>query len=169
MSIDGFRLGDAPASIFFNILAARIYIRQLATLNGRGVLFAIVDDVKIAAPLAVIAEIVDTFSEVAWHEAGLTTQVIKNKIYVPSSARAGWTEFLDSTPRDLTAALPINDIPNGSFLAYPSDVNNARLWPESDGSTCWAHTLGLRNSSRPISLEKISSIVSSLASYRRYR
>ena len=65
MSVDGFRQGAAPASIFFNILAARIYRRQLATLNGRGVLFAIVDDVKIAAPSAVIAEIVDTFAEVA--------------------------------------------------------------------------------------------------------
>jgi hypothetical protein len=65
MSVDGFRQGDAPASIFFNILAARISRRQLATLNGRGVLFAIVDDVKIAAPLAVIAEIVNTFAEVA--------------------------------------------------------------------------------------------------------
>jgi hypothetical protein len=65
MYVDGFRQGDAPASIFFNILAARIYRRQLATLNERGVLFAIVDDVKIAALLAVITEIVDTFSEVA--------------------------------------------------------------------------------------------------------
>jgi hypothetical protein len=73
MSIEGFTHGDAPASIFFNILAARIYRRQLATLNGKGVLFAIVDDVKIAAPPVVIAEIVDTFSEVAWHEAGLST------------------------------------------------------------------------------------------------
>jgi hypothetical protein len=45
MSIDGFRQGDALASIFFNILAAMIYRRQLPTLNGRGVLFAIVDDV----------------------------------------------------------------------------------------------------------------------------
>jgi len=73
MYVDGFRQGDVPASIFFNILAARIYRRQLATLSGRGVLFAIVDDVKIAAQPAVIAEIVDTFAEVAWHEAGLTT------------------------------------------------------------------------------------------------
>ena len=77
MSIDGFRQGDAPASIFFNILAARICRRQLANLNGKGVLSAIVDDVKIAAPPAVIAEIVDTFANAAWNEVGLTTQVIK--------------------------------------------------------------------------------------------
>ena len=40
------------------------------------------DDVKIAALPDVIDEIVDTFSDVAWNEAGLTTQVIKNRIYV---------------------------------------------------------------------------------------
>jgi hypothetical protein len=62
-------------------LAARIYRRQLATLNGRGVLFAIVDDVKITAPPAITSEIMETFSEVAGHDAGLTTQVVKNKIY----------------------------------------------------------------------------------------
>jgi len=90
MSIDGFRQGDAPASIFFTILAPRIYRRQIATLNERGVLFAIVDDVNIAAPPVVIAEIVATFSEVAWHEAGLSTHVVKNKIYVQPSTREGW-------------------------------------------------------------------------------
>jgi hypothetical protein len=47
MSVDGFTQGDAPTSIFFNILAARMYKRQLATLDGRGVLFATVDDVKL--------------------------------------------------------------------------------------------------------------------------
>ena len=41
--------------------------------------------------------------------------------------------MFDSTPRDPTAALPIHDIPDRSFLADPSDINNARLWPESDG------------------------------------
>ena len=90
MSVDGLRQGDAPASIFFNILAARIYRKQLATLNGRGVLFAFVDDVKIAAPPTIIAEIVDSFAEVAWHEAGLVTQVVKNRIFVQPTARTGW-------------------------------------------------------------------------------
>ena len=50
MSIDGLRQGDVPATIFFNIPVARIYTRQFATLNGRGVLFTIADDVKIAPP-----------------------------------------------------------------------------------------------------------------------
>ncbi len=78
VSIDGFRQGDAPTSIFFNIMTtARIYIRHLATLDGRGILFDIVDDAKIAAPPYGIAEIVDTFSGVVWNEAGLTTQATK--------------------------------------------------------------------------------------------
>jgi hypothetical protein len=55
MSIDGFSQKDAPASIFFNILAVKFYIRQPATLYGREALFAIVYDFKIAAPRAVIA------------------------------------------------------------------------------------------------------------------
>ncbi len=117
MSIDGFRQGDAPASVFFNILVARIYTRQLATLIGRWVLFAIADNIKIAAQPTIIAEIVETFAEMAWQVAGLTTQVAKNMIYVQPSARAGWNHFLDTTPRDPTASLPIHDIPDGSFLA----------------------------------------------------
>ncbi len=132
MSIDGFRQGDAPASIFFNILAARIYRRQLATLNGRGVPFAIADDVKIAAPPTVITEIVETFAKVAWNEADLITQVIKKISNVQPSARAGWTQFLDTTPTDPSAALSIHDIPDGSFLTDPSDPDNARQWHEAD-------------------------------------
>ncbi len=83
-------------------------------------LFAFADDVKIAAPPSVIAEIVNTFSEVARHEAGLTTQVIKNRIYVYSSARNGWLQFLDSIPRNPTASLPIRDIPDGNDMSDPT-------------------------------------------------
>ena len=36
MSIVGFRQGDAQASIFSNIMAGKIYRRQLATLDGGG-------------------------------------------------------------------------------------------------------------------------------------
>jgi hypothetical protein len=50
MSIDGFHQGDGPATVYFNILVVRIYRKQLATLDGRGVIFVIADDVKIAAP-----------------------------------------------------------------------------------------------------------------------
>jgi hypothetical protein len=55
---------------------------------------------------------------------------------------AGWIEFMDSTPRDPTAALPIHDIPDGSSLADLSDINNARLWPESDGINVLGTPLG---------------------------
>jgi hypothetical protein len=41
MSIDGLRQGDAPATVYFNIMVTRVYRKQLATLNGRGVLFAV--------------------------------------------------------------------------------------------------------------------------------
>ena len=122
MSIDGLRQGDAPAIVFFNILAARIYRKQLATLDGRGVLFAVADDVRTGAPPIIIGEIVESFANIAWHEAGLTTQVVKNRIYVQPSARDGWIQLLAETPRNPLAALPIHDIPDGSFLTDPSDV-----------------------------------------------
>jgi len=73
MSIDGLRQGNAPATVFFNILAARVYRKKLATLDGRGVLFAVADDVKIGAPPNVIGKIVNSFADIAWNEAGLTT------------------------------------------------------------------------------------------------
>jgi hypothetical protein len=47
LSVEGLRHGDAPATIFFNILAAKVYMKQLYAIDGRGVLFAIADDVKI--------------------------------------------------------------------------------------------------------------------------
>ncbi len=48
--VDGLRQGDASATIFFNILVAKVYRKQLYAIDGRGVLFAIADDVKIIAP-----------------------------------------------------------------------------------------------------------------------
>ena len=50
MSIDGLRQGDAPATVYFNILVARVYRKQLALLDGRGVLFAVSDDLRIQPP-----------------------------------------------------------------------------------------------------------------------
>jgi len=78
-------------------------------------------------PPNVIEEIVDSFADVAWQEAGLTTQVVKNHIYVQPSDREGWIQFLEDTPGNPMAALPIHDIPDGSFLTDPSDVLNTRL------------------------------------------
>jgi len=142
MSIDGLKQGDAPATVFFDILASRIYRKQLVVLDRRGVLFAIADDVKIAAPPIVIEEIVDSFVDIAWNEAGLTTQVVKNKIYVQLYAREGWTKFLAETPRNPLAALPIHDIPDGSFLTNPFDALNTRLWNDEDGINVLGTPLG---------------------------
>ena len=50
MSCEGHRQGDVPATIYFNVLAARVYKKQLRILDGRGVLFAVADDVKILPP-----------------------------------------------------------------------------------------------------------------------
>ena len=65
MSIDGLRQGDAPATVYFNILVARVYRKQLATLDGRGVFFAVADDLRVLAPPEVIGEIVEAFPKVA--------------------------------------------------------------------------------------------------------
>ena len=105
MSIDGLRQGDAPATVYFNILVARVYRKQLALLDGRGVLFAVSDDLRILGPPTVIREIVEVFPVTAWEEASLTTQTLKNRVYVQPSARNGWRALLDATPRE--PALPL--------------------------------------------------------------
>ena len=59
MSIDILRQGDAPATVYFKILVARAYKKQIATLDGRDVLFAVADDLRVMAPTPkVIGEIV---------------------------------------------------------------------------------------------------------------
>ena len=40
--------------MYFNVLAARVYMKQLRMMDGRGVLFAVADDVKIQGPPEVI-------------------------------------------------------------------------------------------------------------------
>jgi hypothetical protein len=70
---EGLRQGDAPTTVYLNVLAAQVYKKQLVLLNKRGVLFAIVDDVKILAPPVVIKELAESFPTIAWEEAGLTT------------------------------------------------------------------------------------------------
>jgi hypothetical protein len=100
MLIDGLRKGNAPAIVYFNILVVQVYIKQLATLDGRGVLFVVADDLRVLGSPEVIGEIVEAFPKVAWEEAGLTTQTAKNWICVQPSARNGWLRFLESTARD---------------------------------------------------------------------
>ncbi len=69
-------------TVYFNVLAARIYRKQLQVLDGRGVLFVVADDVKILGPPEVVKELAEGFPSLAWEEAGLTTQTVKNRIYV---------------------------------------------------------------------------------------
>ena len=82
------RQGDAPATVYFNVMAARVYGKQLHVLDGRGVLLAVVDDVQILGPPEVIKEMAEGFPTLAWEEAGLTTQMVKNRIFVQSSTQA---------------------------------------------------------------------------------
>jgi hypothetical protein len=69
--------------------------------------------------------------------------VVKNKIYViQPSAREGWIKFLAETPKNPTTALPIYDIPDGSFLTDPSDVLSTRQWVDEDGINILGSPLG---------------------------
>ena len=88
MSCKGLRQGDTLATIYFNVLAARAYRKQLRILDGRGVVFVVADDVELLGPPEVIAEMAEGFPALAWEEAGLTTQTVNNRIYVQSSAQA---------------------------------------------------------------------------------
>ena len=47
LSCEGLKQGDAPTTVHFNVLAARLYKKQPRILEGRGVLFVVGDDVKI--------------------------------------------------------------------------------------------------------------------------
>ncbi len=76
--------------MFFNIFSARFYRVFMKLLNGRGILLAIADDVKICCPPSVLAEIVDKLPALAMSEAVLTTQASNIRVYVHPSARAGW-------------------------------------------------------------------------------
>ena len=59
--------------------------------------------------------------------------MIKNRIYVQPFGRGGWAQFLETVPRDLSASLLIHEIPDGSYLTDPMDLDNKRLWPDEDG------------------------------------
>ncbi len=58
------------------------------TRDGRWVLFAVADDVKILGPPETIQEMAKCFPILAWEVARLTTQMVKNRIFVSSSAQA---------------------------------------------------------------------------------
>ncbi len=127
LSNDGLKQGDAPVTVYFDIIATRIYRKQLKVLNNRNFLFAVANDVRIVAHQTVIAEIVDAFASVACNQGDLSTQVVKNKIYVQPSACEGCTQFLESAPRESSAVLPIHDVPDVRHRTDSSDPDNARI------------------------------------------
>ena len=63
----------------------------------------------------------------------MTTQIVKNRIYIQPSARDGWFQFQEATPRNPEAPLPIHDIPDGSYLENELDPDSRRIWPTNDG------------------------------------
>jgi hypothetical protein len=127
LSCEGLRQRDAPTTVYFNVLTARVYKKHLVLLSGRKVLFAIADVVKILAPPALIKELEECFPTITWEEVGLATQTIKNLIYVHPSARATWGHCLDSTPRNLLTELLVHDIPDGSDRVDPFDLESKRI------------------------------------------
>ena len=76
----------------------KLYRAFIKILDGRGILLAIANDVKICSPPSTLAEIVGKLPALAMSEAGLTTQASKNIVYVQPSAKATWTTYLDSKP-----------------------------------------------------------------------
>ena len=128
MSCEGLWQGDAPANVYFNVLAARIYRKQLHVLDGRGVLFAVADDVKIPGPSELIKEMAKGFPTMTWEEADLTTQTVKNRIFLQSSAQANWSHFIAMTPRNALTELSVNDIPDVCELVDPFDPESDRIW-----------------------------------------
>jgi len=78
LSCESLRHGDGPASVYFNVLVARVFRKQLVILRRRGVIFAIADDVKILAPPEVIGELAKGFRALAWEVSVLKTQTVKN-------------------------------------------------------------------------------------------
>ena len=165
MSCEGLRQGDAPAAVYFNVLATRVYKKQLHVLDGRGVLFAVADDVKTLGPPEVIKEMAEGFSTLAWEEAGLTTQTVKNRIFVESFAQARWSHFVAVTPRNTLTELPVYDIPDGSELIDPFDPESDSVWTEVNGVNIIGTPLG--SSSFVSGIEVVGDLLSCWKSFPR--
>jgi hypothetical protein len=134
--------GDAPVTVYFNVMAARVYKKQLQTLDGRGVLFAMTNDVKVLGPPEVIKEMAEGYPTLAWEEAGLTTQTVKNRIYMQSSAQASWSRFIDLTSRKTHTELHVHDITDGSDMVDPFDLESERILTEEKGVNILGFSLG---------------------------
>ena len=67
------------------------------------------------------------FPTLAWEDAGMTTQTVKNRTFVQSSAQARWSHFIAVTPCNTLTELPVHDIPDGSELIDPFDPERDRI------------------------------------------
>ncbi len=65
--------GGRTSHIILQRLSNKGIQKKLRILEGRGVLFAVADDVKLLGPPEVIAEMAEGFPSLTWEEAGLTT------------------------------------------------------------------------------------------------
>ncbi len=111
-------------------------------LDGKGVLLAVADDVKILGPPEVIKEMAESFPTLAWEEAGLTIQTVKNRIFVQSSAQAIWSHFIAITPRNTLTEQPVHDILDGSELVDPFDPESDMIWVKENGVNILGAPLG---------------------------
>jgi hypothetical protein len=118
----------------------------MKVIDGRGILLAIADDVKICAPPEVIAEIVAKLPELAMSEAGLTTHATKNMVYVQPPALARWTTYLNNNPRNAEGTLSLHDIRDGRIPIeidpYDPDLCLEPVWPANDGINILGTPLG---------------------------
>jgi hypothetical protein len=65
MSCEGLRQGDALVTVYFNVLATRVYRKQIRILDGREVRFAVADDVKLLGPPKMITKLAEGFPSLA--------------------------------------------------------------------------------------------------------
>ena len=84
----------------------------------------------------------EDFPTLAWEEAGLTTQTIKNCIFVQSSAQARWSNFIAVTPRNTLTELPVHDIPDGSEMVDLFDPASDRILKKENGVNILGNPLG---------------------------
>ena len=80
-----------------------------------------------------VKELAEGFPTLAWEETGLTTQTVKNRIYVQSSAQARWSRFVAVAPHNTATKLPVHDILDGSELVDPFDHESDRVGKKENG------------------------------------
>ena len=146
---DGLCQGETVVNVFFDILSARLYKAYMEILNGRGILLAIADDVKMCASPFLLTKIVGKLPAPAMSEAGLATQASKNRVYGQPSAKSAWIAYLDAKPRcEDSNVISLHDNPNGR-LHIPDeskdvyyDPNQRFFWQKNDGINILGTSLG---------------------------